>query len=87
MTETMILTSAVIFLAALVHGIVGFGYAQVAMGLLPIFRDPGPASVVFTITAVLVNFGIFWSVRNSFRWKDWLFPAVGLLFGMPAGVF
>ena len=35
------LTALVIFLAAAVHGITRFGYAQVSMGLLPLFRNPG----------------------------------------------
>lgn len=47
------LTSLVIFVAAVVHGIAGFGYAQVAMGLLPLFRDPAAASIIFTVTALL----------------------------------
>jgi hypothetical protein len=87
LAEDTIITSVVIFFAALVHGIVGFGYAQVVMGILPIFRDPGSSSVVFTITAVIVNFAIFWSVRKWFRLEDWLFPVAGLVFGLPAGIF
>jgi hypothetical protein len=81
------LTSLVIFLAALVHGIAGFGYAQVAMGLLPLFRNPGQASIIFTVTAVFANWRVFWSVREEFIWKDWAMPASGLVIGLPAGVY
>lgn len=82
-----ILTSFVIFLAALIHGIAGFGYAQVSMGLLPLFRNPALASVIFTITAVVSNGRVFWSVKDDFRFKDWIVPVGGLIFGMPLGIY
>ncbi|MFO8133177.1 MAG: sulfite exporter TauE/SafE family protein [Thermoplasmatota archaeon] len=84
---TAALTSLVVFIASLVHGIAGFGYAQVAMGLLPLFRSPGPASVVFTITAIAANWRIFWSVRDDFAWKAWTVPVVGLVVGLPIGIY
>lgn len=82
-----LLTSVVIFLAALVHGIAGFGFAQVSMGLLPLFRDPALASVIFTITAVISNGRVFWSVREDFDLRSWLVPVSGLIFGMPLGIY
>jgi len=84
---TAALTSLVVFVASLVHGIAGFGYAQVAMGLLPLFRSPGPASVVFTITAIAANWRIFWSVRDDFVWKAWAIPVAGLAVGLPTGIY
>lgn len=83
----MILTSVVIFLAALVHGIAGFGFAQVSMGLLPLFRDPALASVIFTITAVVSNGRVFWSVKEDFDLWNWLAPVGGLVIGMPLGIY
>ncbi len=84
---TTILTSLVILMAGLVHGIAGFGYAQVSMGLLPLFRDPATASVIFTITAVASNGRVFWSVKEDFRFHDWILPVSGLIFGMPIGIY
>ncbi|MGM0510318.1 MAG: sulfite exporter TauE/SafE family protein [Thermoplasmatota archaeon] len=84
---TVVLTSIVILLAGMVHGIAGFGYAQVSMGLLPLFRDPALASVIFTITAVVSNGRVFWSVKDDFRFKDWIVPVGGLIFGMPLGIY
>lgn len=83
---TTLLTAAVIFLAALVHGIAGFGFAQVSLGLLPLFRDPATASVLFTATAIASNGRVFWSVREEFEPADWTVPALGLLVGMPLGI-
>jgi len=84
---TTLLTSIVILLAALVHGIAGFGFAQVSMGLLPLFRNPAIASVIFTITAVVSNGRVFWSVKEDFNLKDWIVPVSGLIFGMPLGIY
>ncbi|MFW6041100.1 MAG: TSUP family transporter [Thermoplasmatota archaeon] len=82
-----ILTSLVILIGAIVHGIAGFGFAQVSMGLLPLFRDPSMASVIFTITAVVSNGRVFWSVKEDFNLKDWIVPVGGLVFGMPLGIY
>ncbi|MBD3406729.1 MAG: TSUP family transporter [Candidatus Lokiarchaeota archaeon] len=84
---TTALTAIVIFLSAFVHGIAGFGAAQVAMGLLPLFRDPATGSIIFTFIAIVLNFRVWWSVREDFDWKDWLIPVSGLILGLPTGIF
>lgn len=81
------LTALVIFLATVVHGITGFGYAQVSMGLLPLFRNPGAASIIFTVTAIFSNGRVWWSVRDDFDWRNWVVPVVGLALGLPLGVY
>jgi hypothetical protein len=80
-------TSLVILVAAAVHGVAGFGLAQVAMGIMPLFRSPQSASVIFSIVAVIANFRVWWSVREDFNWKDWIVPVIGLAFGMPIGIY
>jgi hypothetical protein len=81
------LSAGAIFLGTLVHGIAGFGLAQVAMGLMPLFRNPAEASVVFGVIAVVSNLRVWWSVKDHFKLKDWLFPVGGLILGMPLGIF
>lgn len=81
------LTALVIFLATVIHGITGFGYAQVTMGLLPLFRDPGAASIIFTVTAIFSNGRIWWSVRDDFDWRRWIVPVLGLGLGLPLGLY
>lgn len=81
------LTSLVIFLASVIHGIAGFGYAQVSMGLLPLFREPGAASIIFTVTAIFSNSRVWWSVREEFDWKQWAIPVIGLVAGLPLGIY
>ncbi|MFC3958184.1 sulfite exporter TauE/SafE family protein [Halovivax cerinus] len=81
------LTSAVILLASIVHGIAGFGFAQVSMGMMPLFRSPASASIIFTATAVVSNGRVWWSVRDAFDWRKWIVPVAGLVVGMPLGIY
>ncbi len=82
-----VLTALVIFLGTAIHGIAGFGLAQVSMGLMPLFRSPESASIIFSIIAVVSNARVWWSVREDFHWKDWLITVVGLAVGMPLGIY
>jgi len=81
------LSAVVILVASVVHGIAGFGFAQVSMGLMPLFRSPSSASIIFTATAVVSNARVWWSVRKAFDWQRWLVPVVGLAAGLPLGIY
>jgi hypothetical protein len=81
------LSAAVILIASVVHGIAGFGFAQVSMGLMPLFRSPSSASIIFTATAVVSNGRVWWSVRDAFDWRKWIVPVAGLVVGMPLGIY
>lgn len=81
------LSAVVILLAAAVHGIAGFGFAQVSMGIMPLFRSPSSASIIFTATAVVANARVWWSVRDAFDWETWIVPVGGLVVGMPLGIY
>jgi len=80
-------TSIIVLLAAIVHSIAGFGFAQVAMGLLPLIRDAQHASVIFNLLAIVTNGRVLWSVKDSFDLKSWGLPVIGLIFGMPVGIY
>ena len=80
------LSAVVILVASVVHGIAGFGFAQVSMGLMPLFRSPSNASIIFTATAVVSNARVWWSVRDAFDWRKWIVPVGGLVVGMLVGV-
>lgn len=81
------LSALVIFVATIVHGIAGFGLAQVSMGIMPLFRSPASASAIFSVIAVVSNARIWWSVREDFDWRDWIIPVAGLAVGLPLGIF
>lgn len=81
------LTALVIFVATVVHGIAGFGYAQVSMGFLPLFRTSGAATLIFTVTAIFSNGRVWWGVREDFEWTRWIVPVIGLALGLPLGIY
>lgn len=82
-----ILTSITIFFASIVHGIAGFGLAQVAMGFMPLFRSTASAAVIFSMVAVVSNFRVWYSVKEEFDVIDWIKPVIGLVAGMPVGLY
>jgi uncharacterized protein len=84
---TTALTALVVLVATTVHGITGFGTGQITMGVLPFIRDPGQASIVVSIIVFITNLRVLWSVKDAFNWKDWLIPVVGLLVGLPIGIW
>lgn len=84
--ETL-LTSGTILVASIVHGIAGFGLAQVSMGIMPLFREAASAAIIFSMVAVVSNFRVWWSVKEHFDWKDWLKPVIGLALGLPIGLY
>lgn len=82
-----ILTSITIFFASIVHGIAGFGLAQVSMGFMPLFRSAASAAIIFSMVAVVSNFRVWFSVREEFDVLDWIKPVIGLVAGMPLGIY
>ena len=80
-------TSIIVLLGALVHSIAGFGFAQVAMGLLPLIMEAHQASVIFNLLAIVSNARVLWSVKESFDLKSWGIPVIGLAVGMPIGIY
>lgn len=81
------LTSVVIFFASIIHGIAGFGLAQLGMGMLPLFRSVQSATIIFSMIATVSNFRIWWSVKEEFDLKEYLKLALGLILGMPLGIY
>jgi uncharacterized protein len=80
-------SALVVLVATTVHGITGFGTGQITMGVLPFFRDAATASIVVSIVVFVTNLRVFWSVREEFVWKDWMIPVVGLIVGLPLGIY
>lgn len=75
------------FLAALVHGIASFGLSQIGMGLMPLFRSTESAAIILGILSTISNFRVWLSVKEYFDFKEWIKPVMGLIFGMPMGLY
>lgn len=81
----IVIANLVMTLAALVVGMAGFGLAQVANGLMPFFMPAAGVSIMFTPLAFVASSRTFLSVRQHFKWKNTLWPVVGLLPALPVG--
>jgi uncharacterized protein len=84
---TSALTAVVIFFATVIHGVAGFGTGQISMAVLPFFRDAGQASIIVSIIVLITNIRVFWSVRESWNFKEWIRPVIGLVLGLPLGIW
>jgi uncharacterized protein len=81
------LSAVVVFFATVIHGIAGFGTGQISMAIMPFFREAGPASVIVSIIVLITNIRVFFSVRDSWDFKEWIRPVVGLALGLPVGIW
>lgn len=79
--------NVVVLIAAIVVGMAGFGMAQVTNGLLPLYISASVGNIMFTPLAFISVGRTFWSVRQHFRFRNTLFPVLGLLPGLPLGTY
>lgn len=80
-------TLASLLLAAFTQGVTGFGFGMVGMALLPFFSDVRQASVIVGMFSLVTTSSVLFSVRRHFNWRDFLFPALGMIAGIPLGVY
>ncbi len=80
-------TLASVLVAAFVQGVTGFGFGMVAMALLPLFTGAKSSSVLIGLLSLVTTSCVLYSVRRSFRGRDFLFPVVGMFAGVPFGVY
>ncbi len=81
----VVVANFVMTIAALVVGMAGFGLAQVANGLMPFFMSAAVVSIMFTPLAFVASSRTFLSVRQHFKWRNTLWPVLGLLPALPVG--
>lgn len=76
----------VVFLSAFIQGIIGFGYAIVAMALLPLMLDFREANLLVALSIVLPVIWIFWAYRKHSHFRILLGAILGSLVGLPLGL-
>jgi uncharacterized membrane protein YfcA len=81
------LLAAVIFLSSGVQGLSGFGFALVSMSLLPLFFPITFVTPLVALTAALVTFYVFLTLRTHFDIKKLSPLLIGSMLGIPLGVF
>jgi uncharacterized membrane protein YfcA len=83
---TLLLSIAVIFFAALTHGLAGFGAALVAMPLLVQWMDIREATPLVALLTLTINAVFLAGLRKSLVPGRIIVLLAGALFGVPVGI-
>ncbi len=82
-----ILIPVVLCFAALVQGATGFGFGLLSLAILGNALNVQFASVLLALPTLCINGLILWRLRSHFRWRGVVPLAVGVLIGVPLGVY
>lgn len=77
---------SVVFIAALIQGIIGFGYALVAMATLPLVINFREANLLVAFSIVVPVIWIFWCYRQHSNFRILAGAIIGSLIGLPFGM-
>ena len=76
----------IVGLASFVQSLTGFGFALVAVSLLPFFMDFQVAIVLVLIVSLVINLALWWYHRQSFEWSRIIHLLGAGLLTIPIGV-
>ncbi len=76
----------IVGLASFVQSLTGFGFALVAVSLLPFFMDLQPAVTLVLLVNLVGNIALWWHYRDSFEWSRIVHLASAGLLTIPIGV-
>ncbi len=86
MSEYLIIFLIILF-ASGVHGFVGFGYGLILMAILPFIIPVTTATIIVSFSSMFFSLYMVWRNRAYIDTKLVLFPLIGILLFIPAGVF
>jgi uncharacterized membrane protein YfcA len=84
---TLILIGSIIFVASLVKGLCGFGFALVAVPFMMIFLSPKIVIPLITITSLALDAVILFEARRHVEWRKVASLLVPGIAGMLVGVW
>ncbi|EKV02787.1 putative permease [Leptolyngbya sp. PCC 7375] len=76
----------IVGLASLVQSLTGFGFALVAVSLLPFFMDLQLAVTLVIAVGLIGNVVLWWYYRENFEWSRIIHLSVAALVTIPVGV-
>ena len=85
LTTTIIATGAVVFLASAVQGVSGFGFALVALAILPVFLEMKFAVPLVGVFGWFTSMALGWQLRHDMKAARVLPLLVGGVVGAPIG--
>ncbi|QDU09729.1 Sulfite exporter TauE/SafE [Gimesia aquarii] len=84
--QLWLIVLSIVFIAALIQGIIGFGYAIVAMATLPLVINFREANLLVAFSIVLPVIWIFWNYRRHSNARILAGAIIGSLIGLPLGM-
>ncbi|MEL7354838.1 MAG: sulfite exporter TauE/SafE family protein [Cyanobacteria bacterium J06560_5] len=84
--ENIVMIGAVIGLAAAVQSLAGFGFALVAIALLPFFLELSLAIPLVLMMCLLSSLGLWIVYRNDFNWRAIAPLVLSALVSIPIGL-
>lgn len=84
--ESILWVSGIIGLAAAVQSLAGFGFALVAIALLPFFLELQVAIPLVLITSLFSSIWLWIHYRDSFDWREIVPLVVSALVSIPIGL-
>jgi hypothetical protein len=78
---------AIVFLASLLQGATGFGFGLFAVAALSLLVELKVSTPLLALLNLPVIFYVFWRLRQSVVWSGLAPIVVGLLIGIPFGIF
>lgn len=81
------LLAAISVLSGFVQGVTGFGFGMISMALLPHLMSVKAATTLVALVAFMNVISILWQMRRNFDLRKPLGLLVGVLVGVPLGVF
>ena len=82
-----ILIGLIVMVASTIQSATGFGFALVCMSLLPLLIPFRTAAIIEIITVFFINLFISLKLRKFIRFRLLLWPFLGNLLFIPAGVY
>ncbi|MCC9630534.1 sulfite exporter TauE/SafE family protein [Blastopirellula sp. JC732] len=83
----LLLIPLVIFLAAIVQGTIGFGYAIVSLALFSYFLDFREANVIIAVSVLAPLVSAVWTYRGELKIRTLVICLVGAIVGLPVGLY
>lgn len=87
MLRNAILVSCVLFPAAILQGMTGFGYGLVGVGVLGRFMSIPEASALIALPSLAMNMFMFWRLQTHFRWEGSVPVLASTVMAVPLGVY
>jgi len=83
----LVIPAIILFAAAFVQGLTGFGFGIIAMSLLPLTMPFRQATLLVAVLGLVLNVVTFLKCRSDYEWRRGWQLIAGAALGCPLGVY